>query len=84
MLQELDLDLDRSWMIGDAISDMLAARHAGCRGILVRTGLGRYVDDCRDACEFTVPDISAASELILQFEDSGCPKPGGSRQERDR
>src|SRR5688572_6714464 len=36
---ELGLDLVRSWIIGDQLSDMLAGRNAGCRGgILVRTG----------------------------------------------
>ncbi|WP_164256178.1 HAD-IIIA family hydrolase, partial [Stenotrophomonas maltophilia] len=36
--EELNADLARSWMIGDTTSDMLAARRAGVRGILVRTG----------------------------------------------
>ena len=37
--RDLGLDLARSWMIGDQLSDMLAGRNAGCRGgILVRTG----------------------------------------------
>ena len=34
---ELKLDLARSWMVGDTISDVLAGFNAGCRGsILVR------------------------------------------------
>ena len=38
---DLDLDLSRSWMIGDVVSDVLAGRNAGCLGsILVRSGLG--------------------------------------------
>jgi D-glycero-D-manno-heptose 1,7-bisphosphate phosphatase len=37
--RELGLDLARSWIVGDQLSDMLAGRNAGCRGgILVRTG----------------------------------------------
>lgn len=36
--RELDLDLSRSWLVGDALSDLEAARVAGVRGILVRTG----------------------------------------------
>ena len=32
---DLDLDLTRSWMIGDAPRDVEAGRRAGCRGILV-------------------------------------------------
>jgi D-glycero-D-manno-heptose 1,7-bisphosphate phosphatase len=32
---DLDLDLSRSWIIGDAPRDVEAGRRAGCRGILV-------------------------------------------------
>ncbi len=40
--EELGLDLDASWMVGDLVSDVLAGINAGCRGsILVRTGPGR-------------------------------------------
>lgn len=39
--RELNLDLRRSWMVGDMTSDMLAGRNAGVRGtILVKTGYG--------------------------------------------
>ena len=40
-VRELDLDLSRSWMIGDAWSDLLAGQSAGARGlIMVKTGRG--------------------------------------------
>jgi D-glycero-D-manno-heptose 1,7-bisphosphate phosphatase len=38
--REYAIDLDRSWMIGDAERDIEAAMRAGIRPILVRTGLG--------------------------------------------
>jgi len=39
--RELALDLQRSWMIGDAWSDLLAGKDAGIHGIImVRTGRG--------------------------------------------
>ncbi|MBM3845533.1 MAG: HAD-IIIA family hydrolase [Verrucomicrobia bacterium] len=37
---ELNLDLSRSWMIGDTTVDMQCARNAGVRPLLVRTGHG--------------------------------------------
>ena len=36
--RELDLDLDRSWMIGDSARDVEAGVRAGCRAILVQNG----------------------------------------------
>ena len=39
---DLSLDLPRSWMIGDAWSDVLAGQTAGVRhAILLKTGRGR-------------------------------------------
>jgi D-glycero-D-manno-heptose 1,7-bisphosphate phosphatase len=39
--KELSLDLHRSWMIGDAWSDLLAGKAAGVRGVaLLKTGRG--------------------------------------------
>lgn len=37
---ELNLDLKRSFLIGDKISDIRAGKAAGCRTILVKTGQG--------------------------------------------
>jgi D-glycero-D-manno-heptose 1,7-bisphosphate phosphatase len=38
---DLAIDLPRSTMIGDKLSDLEAGARAGCRSILVRTGYGR-------------------------------------------
>lgn len=38
-----DIDLRRSFVVGDKASDIAFARNAGCRGILVRTGYGEDV-----------------------------------------
>jgi len=37
---DLNLDLHRSYMIGDKLIDIQAGHHAGCRTILVKTGWG--------------------------------------------
>ena len=42
--EALDLDLHRSWIVGDAAGDIGAGRAAGCRTILVRTGYGAALE----------------------------------------
>ncbi|MCK5626032.1 HAD hydrolase-like protein, partial [Candidatus Bathyarchaeota archaeon] len=39
--QDLNLDLERSFMIGDKMDDVLAGYSVGCETILVLTGKGR-------------------------------------------
>ncbi|MEO9576824.1 MAG: HAD family hydrolase [Tateyamaria sp.] len=62
---EMDLDLEASWMVGDAVSDMLAGRNAGCHTILVRTGYGAQFAHDRACIDRTVADMSEATEIIL-------------------
>lgn len=59
------IDLARSWMVGDAVSDMLAGKSGGCRTILVRTGYGARYAHPYDAVDHTAPDIAGAARLIL-------------------
>lgn len=64
--RELGLDLARSWMVGDLISDLLAGRNAGVRGtILVRTGYGAEVDATDPAVDLVAEDLMEAVELVL-------------------
>jgi D-glycero-D-manno-heptose 1,7-bisphosphate phosphatase len=68
--EELDLDLSRSWLVGDAVSDLEAAHAVGCRGILVRTGRGRSqelanLSEWNNPCD-VVDDLPAAVQLIAE------------------
>ncbi len=73
---DLDLDLSRSWMIGDMASDVLAGRNAGCMGsILVRTGLG-LPEDLGELADVPIAaDIMDAADMILAHD---WPDPSGS------
>ena len=72
---DLDLDLSRSWMIGDLVSDVLAGRNAGCMGsILVRSGLGLPEDLGGLADVPIAADILEAADMILARDR---PEPSG-------
>jgi D-glycero-D-manno-heptose 1,7-bisphosphate phosphatase len=67
--QDLRLDLPRSYLIGDALSDVEAARAAGCSPILVLTGLGRQQWPLLQERQYhhvpVAQDLTAAVRLIV-------------------
>lgn len=66
--EELGILLNESWMIGDAISDMLAGRNAGCRGtVLVRTGYGHRITQADAAINHSTDNLLTAARLILKL-----------------
>jgi D-glycero-D-manno-heptose 1,7-bisphosphate phosphatase len=69
--RDLDLDLSRSYLVGDRYKDMETAANAGIQGILVLTGYGRgeydYLRHTQPVQPVHVaPDLEAAVEWILQ------------------
>ncbi len=78
---ELRLDLARSWMVGDQVTDLEAGRRAGCRAILVSTGRKKLDDPAAAALWGTVcADFAAAARRIL--ESPGMAIPGDSNSQR--
>ena len=67
---EMGLSLGRSVFVGDAVSDVQAARAAGCRPILVRTGRGAEAEAAVRSGEYgevaVVDDLTAAARLIAR------------------
>lgn len=65
---EWDLDLSRSFLVGDAVSDLEAARAVAAQGILVRTGRGEAQAALLAQRNWTCPvlaDLGAAVDVIL-------------------
>lgn len=66
---DFDIDLSRSYVVGDKLIDLETGWNAGCaRSLLVRTGYGKateenQADQLRDAV--VVDDLPAACEWIL-------------------
>ncbi|HEY7566692.1 MAG TPA: HAD-IIIA family hydrolase [Gemmatimonadaceae bacterium] len=64
---ELGADLQRSWLIGDSADDMLAARHASCRGLVVDSGSENelFVGRRQTHTYHVAPDLCTAADLII-------------------
>lgn len=62
---ELNIARDRSWMIGDTTADLMTARRAGLKSILVETGYAGLDQKNVISPDFIVPDLAAGVALIL-------------------
>ena len=60
---ELNIDLNRSYVIGDRWRDVDCARAAGCRAIFIQRG---YDETLREAPDFTVTNFEEAVTALLR------------------
>jgi len=75
--QDLNIDLTRSYLVGDRFNDMEAGKKIGVRGILVKTGFGQSLlqDDGPDEAtpenkpDFITADILEAVKWILKNKE---------------
>jgi D-glycero-D-manno-heptose 1,7-bisphosphate phosphatase len=58
-----DLDLSRSWMVGDRWRDVDCGKRAGVRTVLIDFG---YAEELREAPDFTVRNFTEAVDVILR------------------
>jgi D-glycero-D-manno-heptose 1,7-bisphosphate phosphatase len=64
--REHNLDLTRSWMIGDMLSDVLAGKNAGCKATIhVRTGHGVSQPDASKSADFVADNLLDAARIIV-------------------
>lgn len=72
--RDLDLDLNRAFVVGDRYTDLLLARNIGARGVLVLTGYGRgeltyYLPKLGLKPDLVAEDLFEAARKILAHED---------------
>lgn len=63
--QEHGLDLKKSWMVGDRMSDVEAGRRAGSRGILLQNDTTPPLDGNFTVAEFVSVNVLEAAKLII-------------------
>jgi histidinol-phosphate phosphatase family protein len=63
-VEELNIDLAQSWLVGDTTTDVQTARNAGLRCILVRTGAGRTDGKHAAVADFVCDNLLDAVHLI--------------------
>jgi len=77
--RDLDLALDRSWMVGDSVGDLLAGRNACCKAtVLVRTGYGGGVPQDHHAVDYTAANLLEAARLIINSDAQAFESTDGS------
>ena len=57
--EELNIDLDQSWMIGDKVSDVMAGKAVGCRTILFGGG-----EELFEEADYYVEKLDDAARII--------------------
>jgi len=72
--EDLDIDLSKSWMVGDRAGDVEAGRRAGCRTIRIRSRA--RTDDAETGDEDVQPDCTVrnlvdAARVILRGVEGG-------------
>ncbi len=64
--REHDIDLARSWLVGDILDDIQAGRTAGCRTVLLDNGHEtEWVLTPQRQPDHRAPDLAAAAAVIL-------------------
>jgi len=64
--QDMELELERSWLIGDSPRDIAAGRAAGVRTILVSRDKARIADA---AADYSAATLAEAVEVVLRHRD---------------
>ena len=64
-VEELNIDKNSSWFVGDTTIDILTAKRAGLKSILVETGYAGFDQKAHISPNFVVSDLLSAAGFIL-------------------
>ena len=63
--KDFNIDFKKSWVIGDSTRDILAAKNAGMKSVLVKTGYAGKDKSYKIKSDFITKDLNEAVDLIL-------------------
>jgi len=63
---DLNIDLNKSWLIGDSYRDIVAAKKAGLRSVLVLTGESNNSENFHIQPDFVAENLYRAVRLIIK------------------
>lgn len=69
--QDMEIDLSRSWMIGDGLTDVKAGKEAGCKTILLgkmKCELCHLMDEQDASPDAIFPDLEEAAAFIIRSD----------------
>jgi len=73
--REHQIDLSRSWFIGDILNDVEAGNRAGCRTILLDNGHeSEWLDGPWRTPTVRAPDLLAAAQIIVAADEAFPPR----------
>ena len=65
-VRDLNIDIEKSWLVGDTSGDILLANRCGLKSVLVETGFAGLDQRYAANPNYTVPNLAAAVDLILK------------------
>ncbi len=68
---EMDIDLTKSWMVGDSLRDTEAGRSAGCKTILIVAGHAGPETNDKNRPDHVAVNMREAVNIIKKFHRSG-------------
>ncbi len=71
-VEELDVDLSQSWMVGDTPSDVEAGRRAGCRTVRIRLKADAPATTPEEPPDYVVRNLVDAARVIVRESGIGA------------
>lgn len=64
-VNDLNIDLSKSWFIGDTTTDILTAKNASVKSILIQTGYSGLDEKFNIVPDFIMPNLNTAVDFII-------------------